>query len=179
MSSIQNQKKRISRSSRLRRYESVYEECVKKALKYSSPKQSKSPITKKKTTIHDTIKCTPKRKKNVTSHKQRRRSPTRRSTTKIITSTKKPTTRLRSPTRRSTTKIITSTKKPTTRLRSPTRRSTTKTIKNLEEKNKRPLTKYQKFVQSQSKKSKYKGMCSKERMQFIGSAWKERKMMVL
>jgi hypothetical protein len=169
MSSIQKQKKRISRSSRLRKYESIYEECVKKALKQSSRKPTNSTRNKK-----EVVSETTKIKKNVNTDKILRRS-----TTKIITSLKKPITRIRSPTRRSTTKIITSLKKPITRLRSPTRRSTTKTIKNLEEKPKRQLTKYQKFVQSQSKKSKYKGMCSKERMQFISSAWKERKTMSL
>lgn len=40
---------------------------------------------------------------------------------------------------------------------------------------KRPLNAYQKFVRDESKKSKYKGMLSSDRMRAIGKAWKNLK----
>ena len=42
-------------------------------------------------------------------------------------------------------------------------------------KEKKPLTAYQKFVQSESKDKKYASMTTKERMTAIGKAWKASK----
>jgi len=130
--------KRISRSSRLRKYEVAYDACVKKALKR----------TKKPTR-------SPRGKKVLTSSRKKKTKP------------------VKSPRRKN---IITSPKKSKI-IKTPTRRSTVRTIKRADtsKKTKRPLTTYQKFVQSESKKNRYKGMSSKERMQSIGAAWKEKK----
>lgn len=40
---------------------------------------------------------------------------------------------------------------------------------------KRPLNEYQKFLQSESKRDKYKGYSPKSRMSAIASAWKKKK----
>lgn len=113
---------RISRSSRLRKYESVYERCLKK-----------TQLSDGKNTVSTTDK-----------EKKERSSP--------IKKTRKP--KYKSPFKTRSSCIKKDTKK---------------------KKTKRVLTSYQKFVRSESKKIKYKGIAPKERMQVIGKAWKNKK----
>jgi len=129
-------KKKLSRSVRLKKYESVYT----KAVKRNSTKKTSKPRARK-----------------VPKKSPRRRTSSPKSKTKATTSKVKPK-------RKSEAKTKTKTKAKT---KAKTNAKTTKSPKRS-----RRLTTYQKFVKTESKKTKYKQMAPTIRMVAIGAAWR-------
>lgn len=145
-SSQRKSSKRVSRSVRLRKYEAAYEACVRKAL--SACTKHASPVRKSRS----------RRKKS-----DQALEPVKKVRSKDQGKDKK----------------IRKSKDST----SKNKDVKNKDVKNKDVKNKdvkkskdrkRPLNDYQKFVREESKRVKYKGMNSADRMTAIGKAWKKK-----
>ena len=132
--------KRVSRSVRLRKYESAYEACVKKALTACKKSKCTSP-DKKSRARRKTCKDGHVRDQSTGRCRRKKTSPAKK-VKKRITS-------------------------PTKRRRKPAKKKS--------KDRKRPLNAYQLFVREESKKSKYKGMSSVDRLSAISKAWKAQK----
>lgn len=114
--------KKMSRSARLKRYESVYSKALRKGGTGSASKKvrkapKKSPRRKSTTPRKETVKVTPKKDKITNRATPAKKSP---------------------------------------------------------KQNSKRLTSYQKFVQTESKKTKYRNMIPKDRLVAIGAAWKKK-----
>jgi hypothetical protein len=161
--------KRVSRSTRLRKYELVYEEYMRKYLttqkkksKHSTPvKKShktdskRNSDSKKKQSIE--IKKNTRKKLETESRKKPRRKETRRKETR----------------RKETNKHNNLNKLNSKETNKPNKPNNLNKLNSKE--NKRPLNTYQKFVRYESKKSKYKGMEARERMSAISKEWRKKK----
>ena len=116
--------KKMSRSARLKRYESVYTKAVKRGGTGSAtkPKVRKAP----------------------------RKSPRRRTKPQMRRTKTRPEHKLHS---------------------TPKTKNQTKKVNQSSKIRRKKLTVYQKFVKTESKKSKYKAMSPKDRMKAIGARW--------
>ena len=127
MPTSQRSPKKITRSARLQKCESVYARVLRNGL------DTKTKASKQKTT------------------KQRIRSPKRPSKAK-------------KPVKTSSIKADSKSKRKEV---AKTKKGPVKSV--------RKLTDYQKFVQRESRKSRYKGMAPQDRMSAIGAEWRRRK----
>lgn len=126
--------KQLSRSIRLRKYESAYETCIKNIdNKKDKPKNTSGERGSNK--IKDKEKESKKREKEEESKRRKKEKDKEKESKKI---------------------------------------EKQKVSKSKERK--RPLNDYQKFVREESKKSKYQGMSSSERMLLISKVWKTKKL---
>jgi hypothetical protein len=124
--------KQLSRSIRLRKYESAYESCLKTLDKKDKHKKPSEESSKdKKVKVKEKEKGSRKKEKEKGSREKGKEKSSRKKEKEKISKSKD---------------------------------------------RKRPLNDYQKFVREESKKSKYQGMSSSERMLLISKVWKTKKL---
>ena len=134
--------KQLSRSIRLRKYESAYETCLKTINNKDKPKKSYEDKKVKEKEKESSKKVKEKEKESSTKVKEKESGK-----------------KLKEKEKESSKKEKESRKKEKGKITKSKDR-------------KRPLNDYQKFVREESKKSKYQGMSSSERMLLISKIWR-------